>query len=131
GVGRPVHWDGCRGSRPGGGRAPRRSRGRSGAGNAETRERETGCSAPVAIESPPGDHLLHRLLPAGVDWGASIAPVPMGDNREIAGFDARLAHVDVGSERVALWQVDDLERHVDRRALLADDDAPDPPYWPP
>jgi len=53
----------------------------------------------------------------------------MGDNREIAGFDARLAHVDIGSERVALWQVDDLERYVDRRALLADDDAPEPPYW--
>ncbi len=53
----------------------------------------------------------------------------MSDNREIAGFVARLARVRVGSEHVALWQVDDLERYVDRRALLAEGDAPEPPYW--
>ena len=47
----------------------------------------------------------------------------------IAGFDAALAHVTVGDERVALWQVVDLERHVDRAALLGAEDPPEPPYW--
>ena len=28
-----------------------------------------------------------------------------------------------------MWQVADLERHVDRRALLAGDDPAEPPYW--
>jgi 2-polyprenyl-3-methyl-5-hydroxy-6-metoxy-1,4-benzoquinol methylase len=37
--------------------------------------------------------------------------------------------VPVGTGSVALWQVDDLERYVDRRALLAGDDAAEPPYW--
>jgi predicted nicotinamide N-methyase len=50
--------------------------------------------------------------------------------RTIASFAATLAHVDVGDDALALWRVADLERHVDRRALLsADDDAPEPPYW--
>jgi predicted nicotinamide N-methyase len=57
----------------------------------------------------------------------------MADNREatciLAGYDARLRRVAVGGGAVALWQVDDLERHVDRRALLAAADAPEPPYW--
>ncbi len=66
----------------------------------------------------------------------------MGDNREpsvrraeptvrrrIGAYDAVLDTIVVGDERIALWQVDDLERHVDRRALLADDDAAEPPYW--
>ena len=57
----------------------------------------------------------------------------MTDNREgtqvLAGYGARLARVAAGSSSVALWQVEDLERHVDRRALLAGDDAPEPPYW--
>ena len=30
---------------------------------------------------------------------------------------------------MALWQVDDLERYVDRHALLAAVDTPEPPYW--
>src|SRR5262245_62025798 len=47
----------------------------------------------------------------------------------IAGFEAALAHVPVGSDTLALWRVADLERHVERRALLADDDGPEPPYW--
>lgn len=47
----------------------------------------------------------------------------------IAGFDAALAHVTVDDERVALWQVVDLERHVDRAALLGAEDPPAPPYW--
>jgi predicted nicotinamide N-methyase len=47
----------------------------------------------------------------------------------IAGFDAVLAHVRVGGDEVALWAVADLERHVDRRALLAAADPPEPPYW--
>lgn len=52
-----------------------------------------------------------------------------GAARAIAGFDARLTTVRVGSDAVALWQVDDLERHVDRRALLAGEEGPEPPYW--
>jgi predicted nicotinamide N-methyase len=47
----------------------------------------------------------------------------------IAGFDAALAHVNVGDERVALCQVVGLERHVDRAALLGAEDPPEPPYW--
>ncbi len=71
--------------------------------------------------------------------GACIPPDPMTDNRHgdrnrhqtrvIAGYQARLATVRVGGDAVALWQVDDLERYVDRHALLASDDAPAPPYW--
>jgi predicted nicotinamide N-methyase len=49
--------------------------------------------------------------------------------RTIAGYGARLTHVPVGGHGVALWQVDDLERYVDRHALLAGEDPPDPPYW--
>ena len=48
---------------------------------------------------------------------------------KIADFDAELTHVVVGDTTVALWRVAALERHVDRAALLATDDAPDPPYW--
>jgi ETFB lysine methyltransferase len=51
------------------------------------------------------------------------------DEIAIAGFRAELAHVDVGGESIALWRVADLERHVDRIALLAGDDPPEPPYW--
>ena len=47
----------------------------------------------------------------------------------IAEFDAALAHVTVGEEHVALWQVVDLERHVERAALLGAEDPPEPPYW--
>jgi len=35
----------------------------------------------------------------------------------------------VGGDAVALWQVDDLERYVDRHALLAGEDPAEPPYW--
>ncbi len=48
---------------------------------------------------------------------------------EIAGYEARLTTIRVGSDAVALWQVHDLERYVDRRALLADEEGPEPPYW--
>src|SRR5207244_2925736 len=47
----------------------------------------------------------------------------------IAGFPATLSRIDVGAEAIALWEVADLERHVDRTALLAGDDPPEPPYW--
>jgi predicted nicotinamide N-methyase len=47
----------------------------------------------------------------------------------IAGFEATLTDVVVDEARVALWQVDRLERHVDRDALLASEDPPEPPYW--
>jgi predicted nicotinamide N-methyase len=54
----------------------------------------------------------------------------MGIRRStIAGFEATCAAVSVGADTLHLWHVADLERHVDRRALLAADDAPDPPYW--
>jgi len=44
-------------------------------------------------------------------------------------FSARLISEDVGGESIAHWQVADLERHVDRQALLAGDDPAEPPYW--
>ena len=47
----------------------------------------------------------------------------------LAGYCAILTQVPIGNDGVALWQVDDLERYVDRRALLAGDDPPEPPYW--
>src|SRR2546426_1353989 len=47
----------------------------------------------------------------------------------IAGFAATLSGVDVAGDPIALWEVADLERHVDRDALLAGDDPPEPPYW--
>jgi len=49
--------------------------------------------------------------------------------RTISGFDAHCATVDVGATRLAMWQVRDLERHVDRAALLAAEDPAEPPYW--
>jgi predicted nicotinamide N-methyase len=49
--------------------------------------------------------------------------------RTIGGFMARCETVAVGSDEVALWSVDDLERYVDRDALLRADDPPEPPYW--
>ena len=49
--------------------------------------------------------------------------------KQIGAFTARLASMDVGDAVVALWQVDDLESHVDRAALLAADDPAEPPYW--
>ena len=47
----------------------------------------------------------------------------------LAGYCAIMTEVQVGTDRVPLWQVDDLERYVDRRALLAGDDPAEPPYW--
>jgi predicted nicotinamide N-methyase len=47
----------------------------------------------------------------------------------IADFAAEETSIDVGGDVVALWRVADLERHVDRDALLAGDDPPEPPYW--
>jgi predicted nicotinamide N-methyase len=47
----------------------------------------------------------------------------------IARFAAELTSVEIGGDAVALWRVADLERHVDREALLAGDDPPEPPYW--
>jgi len=49
--------------------------------------------------------------------------------RAIAGFVAELTAVAVQGERVALWRVADLARHVDRAALLGGIDPPEPPYW--
>jgi predicted nicotinamide N-methyase len=50
-------------------------------------------------------------------------------SRTIFGFGAHCATVDVGATRLALWQVTDLERHVDRTALLAAENPAEPPYW--
>jgi len=47
----------------------------------------------------------------------------------IGGYDAVLTDVCVDGDVVALWQVDDLERYVDRHALLAAEDPAEPPYW--
>jgi predicted nicotinamide N-methyase len=47
----------------------------------------------------------------------------------IGPFEATLARIPVGADEIALWRVAALERHVDRRALLAGDDPPEPPYW--
>jgi predicted nicotinamide N-methyase len=47
----------------------------------------------------------------------------------IADFAAEQTSIDVGGDAIALWRVADLERHVDREALLAGDDPPEPPYW--
>ena len=49
--------------------------------------------------------------------------------KTIAGFAAHLAPVACGGIVVPLWQVADLEAHVDRHALLAGDDPDEPPYW--
>src|SRR5438093_10958981 len=48
---------------------------------------------------------------------------------KIGDFDAALTHARVGDTSVALWRVAALERHVDRAALLAADEPPEPPYW--
>jgi predicted nicotinamide N-methyase len=37
--------------------------------------------------------------------------------------------LDVEADGLELWTVVDLERHVDRDALLRADDPPEPPYW--
>ena len=49
--------------------------------------------------------------------------------RRIGGFDAVCTTIALRAGAIALWQVEDLERHVDRGALLGVGDAPDPPYW--
>jgi predicted nicotinamide N-methyase len=49
--------------------------------------------------------------------------------RSIADFDAVCTTADVGADRLAFWTVADLERHVDRDAILRGDDPPEPPYW--
>src|SRR5205809_5771953 len=48
---------------------------------------------------------------------------------KIGDFEATLMHARVGDRAVALWRVAGLAGHVDRAALLAADEAPDPPYW--
>lgn len=63
----------------------------------------------------------------------------MGDNRSaatstspqrvIAGFDAHATSIAVGDDRLAFWEVRDLERYVDRDALLRAEAPADPPYW--
>lgn len=43
-------------------------------------------------------------------------------------YEAEPFAVDLGTQRLMLFRVRDLERHVDRAALLRDDTA-EPPYW--
>ena len=47
----------------------------------------------------------------------------------VGTYAPALRHERVGDETVPLWQVADLERHVDREALLADENPAEPPYW--
>ena len=47
----------------------------------------------------------------------------------IAGYGAERHRVDVAGQKIDLWRVADLERHVDRTALLNAEDPPEPPYW--
>lgn len=47
----------------------------------------------------------------------------------IATYPARLERCSLGTLTVELYVVDDLERWVDRDALLREDDIPEPPYW--
>jgi SAM-dependent methyltransferase len=53
----------------------------------------------------------------------------LGFGRRIAGYDARLTSIALTTGTIALWQIDDLERHVDRQALLRSAEGPEPPYW--
>src|SRR5512137_971911 len=49
---------------------------------------------------------------------------------KIDRFTGELTRIAVGDDApIALWRVADLEHHVDRTALLAGDDPPEPPYW--
>jgi predicted nicotinamide N-methyase len=48
---------------------------------------------------------------------------------KIADFTAELMRFTFDGDDVALWRVADLERHVDRAALLGGDEPPEPPYW--
>src|SRR5437867_4139146 len=48
---------------------------------------------------------------------------------KIGDFEATLMHARVGDTTVVLWRVAELAPHVDRAALLAADEAPEPPYW--
>jgi len=49
---------------------------------------------------------------------------------KIGSFSAEVVRVGVArGDTVVLWRVANLERHVDRVALLAGDDPPAPPYW--
>ncbi len=47
----------------------------------------------------------------------------------IGKFTAVLTEIAVGGDRIALWRVADLERHVDRTSLLAAEHPAEPPYW--
>ena len=47
----------------------------------------------------------------------------------IAGYPVRVEKVRVADQLVPILVVADLERYVDRDALLRDADGPEPPYW--
>lgn len=49
--------------------------------------------------------------------------------RRFGAYRAAIGRVPCGATTVSLWQVDDLEAHVDRAALLAGENPPEPPYW--
>jgi predicted nicotinamide N-methyase len=59
----------------------------------------------------------------------SAPPSARSAPRRIAGYDARCTTTRVGADAIRLWEVGDLERHVDRDALLRADDPAEPPYW--
>jgi predicted nicotinamide N-methyase len=58
-------------------------------------------------------------------------PRVIGDDAPctIAGYGARCERITIADQTIALWGVDDLERYVDREALLRGDDPIEPPYW--
>ena len=49
--------------------------------------------------------------------------------RTIAGYDAAEERFAAGAVDLVCYRVADLERVVDREALLRDDEIPEPPYW--
>jgi len=52
-----------------------------------------------------------------------------GVTPRIAGYPAELVDFTHGPVAVSLYRVSRLEDHVDRQALLRDDEAAEPPYW--
>ncbi len=78
---------------------------------------------PKAEESERGEPDPTATPPPLGPWPLALGPSSIGP------FPARLERCDLGGEVVELYVVDDLERWVDRAALLRDDDIPEPPYW--
>src|SRR5262245_53627413 len=80
-------------------------------------------------------HLVHDGLPSTPTRTLRCAsdttetPHVTTETGSFGTFAAQLISEEVGGDTIAHWQVADLERHVDRRALLAGEDPPESPYW--